>query len=206
MNQEMDAQILTDHSNDGIKEYDNPLPGWWTWIFVVTIVFSVFYFIYYHFGGPVDRTVAAEYDDEKRNLLLKQFGELGDLTPDRPTLVRFLNDEKWVKFGEGTYKTHCQSCHGPDGGGSVGPNLADSQWKNIRHIEDIGRAVAEGAGGAAMPAWKNRLHPNEVVMVSAYVASLLGSTPTNPKGPDGAVKIESWDSDIQSLNQSEAVE
>ena len=35
---------LTDHAYDGIREYDNPLPGWWTYLFVGTIVFSVLYF------------------------------------------------------------------------------------------------------------------------------------------------------------------
>ena len=32
-----------DHLYDGIQEYDNPLPGWWTWIFVGSIFFSLRY-------------------------------------------------------------------------------------------------------------------------------------------------------------------
>ena len=35
---------LTGHSYDGIDEYDNPMPGWWKWVFVGTIVWSVGYF------------------------------------------------------------------------------------------------------------------------------------------------------------------
>jgi cytochrome c oxidase cbb3-type subunit 3 len=31
---------LTDHSYDGIQEYDNPMPGWWVWLFVATVVYS----------------------------------------------------------------------------------------------------------------------------------------------------------------------
>ena len=30
--------------DDDIEEYDNPLPGWWSWIFAVSIVFSAVYF------------------------------------------------------------------------------------------------------------------------------------------------------------------
>ena len=43
---------LTGHDYDGIQEYDNPLPGWWRWIFIGTIIFSVFYALYWHLGGP----------------------------------------------------------------------------------------------------------------------------------------------------------
>jgi cytochrome c oxidase cbb3-type subunit 3 len=35
------------HSFDGIEEYDNPLPKWWFWLFVGTLVFSVGYLILY---------------------------------------------------------------------------------------------------------------------------------------------------------------
>ena len=27
---------LTGHDYDGIQEYDNPLPGWWKWLFVAS--------------------------------------------------------------------------------------------------------------------------------------------------------------------------
>jgi hypothetical protein len=37
-----DGQLL-DHVYDGIREYDNPLPGWWSWFFIATIVFSAGY-------------------------------------------------------------------------------------------------------------------------------------------------------------------
>ena len=192
---------LTDHSYDGIKEYDNPLPGWWTWIFIVTIAFSVVYWVWFHTGAP-NRSVLDQYQAESNRVLLAQFEKIGQLTADRATIAKYMQDPEWVKFGEATYKTHCQSCHGSDAGGNVGPNLTDTQWKNVKHLEDIGRVINQGAGGANMPAWANRLHPNEVVMVSAYVASLLGKPAANGKGPDGSNRIESWDADLQSLSAS----
>jgi hypothetical protein len=41
---------LTDHSYDGIHEYDNPLPGWWKWLFILTILFCFPYIAFYHSG------------------------------------------------------------------------------------------------------------------------------------------------------------
>ena len=44
---------LLDHDYDGIKEYDNPLPGWWKWLWILTILFSFVYFPFYHiYGAP----------------------------------------------------------------------------------------------------------------------------------------------------------
>ena len=37
----------TGHNYDGIEEYDNPLPSWWYWWFVLTIFYGAGYLIYY---------------------------------------------------------------------------------------------------------------------------------------------------------------
>ena len=50
----------TDHNYDGIEEYDNPLPGWWKWLFWLTIFFSVPYFFWYHIGEG--SSLQEEYD------------------------------------------------------------------------------------------------------------------------------------------------
>jgi len=44
--------IPMSHSYDGIREYDNPLPGWWKWLFIITVVISPFYLLYFHVGAP----------------------------------------------------------------------------------------------------------------------------------------------------------
>ncbi len=182
---------LTDHSYDGIQEYDNPLPGWWTWLFVGTIAFCPVYWVYFHSGDP-SRTVLAGYQQSVAANLKLQFAEIGELQPDRKTIVRYLDDPKWLVVGESTFQTHCTSCHGSHGEGKVGPNLTDDYWKNVKNIEDIAGVVKNGAANNAMPAWGNRLHPNEIVLVSAYVASLRGSAAgKGGKAPEGN-QIPPW--------------
>lgn len=165
---------LTGHQYDGIQEFDNPLPGWWKWLFVASIVASPPYWIYYHSGTP-GRTVIERYEVALADNARLQFAEVGELGGDRATIVKYMNETGWLTFGKSIYQTNCISCHKADGSGLVGPNLTDQYYKNVMHIEDIFTVVVNGAGGAAMPSWKNRLSQNEMVLVSAYVASLRGA-------------------------------
>lgn len=187
----MENSALTDHAYDGIQEFDNPLPGWWKWMFVGSIVFSVFYVMYFHIGAP-GRSVADQYDTALAANTLLQFKEIGDLEPTADNIMLYANKKSWLSVGQTVYKTNCISCHGRDGEGKVGPNLTDQFYKNVRKVEDIARVINQGAGNGAMPAWSNRLHPNEIVLVAAYVASLRGAkTAGEGKGPDG-VEIPAW--------------
>jgi cytochrome c oxidase cbb3-type subunit 3 len=182
---------LTGHSYDGIEEYDNPTPGWWVWLFALPIVLSPFYYVFYHSGVP-GRSIHEEYSVAVADNLRLQFAELGELKPDKATLLKYIADKRWLTVGESVYKTNCISCHGSAGEGKVGPNLTDDAWKNVYSIEDIAKVVALGAAGKAMPAWGNRLHPNEVVLVSCYVAAMRGSNPPAPVRPPEGKPIPPW--------------
>ncbi len=187
----MENNALTDHAYDGIQEFDNPLPGWWKWMFVGSIVFSFFYAMYFHIGAP-GRSVSDQYDTALAANTRLQFSEIGDLEPTADNIMLYANKKSWLSVGQTVFKTNCISCHGRDGEGKVGPNLTDQLYKNVRKVEDIARVIIQGAGNGAMPAWANRLHPNEVVLVSAYVASLRGAkTASEGKGPEG-VEIPAW--------------
>ena len=190
-NKSVTENVPLGHSYDGIREYDNPLPGWWKWLFVLTVVVSPFYLLYFHVGGPnrsVHEQFAAALDANQK----KKYADIGDLTPDAATLVKYMKDPEWNEVGKSIYKMNCVSCHGAEGGGVIGPNLCDENYKHIKKVEDIVKVINEGVAGGAMPAWATRIpNKNDIVMVSAYVASLRGTSPANPKGPDGS-PIAAW--------------
>ncbi len=180
---------LTGHCYDGIEEYDNPLPGWWKWLFVATIVFSLGYIPIYH--GTQARRITDYYEAAVAENLRLQFAELGDLTADNDVILKYSNDQKWVTVGKSVFSTNCVSCHGAQAQGLVGPNLTDDFWKQVQQPEDIAKIVREGAAGGAMPSWKNRLHPNEVVLVASYLVSLRGTNPPDAKQAEGK-PVEPW--------------
>ncbi|MBK8914981.1 MAG: c-type cytochrome [Phycisphaerales bacterium] len=188
---ERPLEHLRDHEYDGIQEYDNPTPGWWTGIFVLTVIFSVLYFPYYH-GTLPGRTMHAAYDASVAENLRLQFAEIGELAPDEPTLLRFMQpaQAEWLKVGDVVFKAQCQGCHGSEGQGGAGPNLTDDHYKNVRRLADIPLVIANGAANG-MPAWKTRLHPNEIVLVSAYVARMRGRNLASSRPPEGEI-IAPW--------------
>ena len=160
---------LTGHAYDGIQEYDNPLPAWWTWIFVATIGFAVIYFaVSLLSGGQMSARGSYDADELKREMAA------GVLKGDAKTLLRLSQDEDTKKIGATIFATYCVACHNKDGSGLLGPNLTDDYYINVRKIEDIPDVVANGRNNGAMPSWRTLLKPNEVIQVSAFVASLRG--------------------------------
>jgi cytochrome c oxidase cbb3-type subunit 3 len=181
-----EAKLLPGH--DGIQEYDNPIPSWMSWILGLTIVWSVIYVFYY--GLDYGQSNLAEYQASVAENVRLQFAEIGMLKPDEPTMLNYMGKPDWMAFGRSVYQSNCQSCHGPTGLGVVGTNLCDDSYKNVEKLVDIPKIVGGGAAGGQMPAWGSRLHPNEVVLVSAYVATLRGSA-SGGKAPEGKV-IPPW--------------
>jgi cytochrome c oxidase cbb3-type subunit 3 len=187
-----DDPRLMDHEYDGIREYDNPTPGWWHAIFAATVVFAFFYLFYWH-GNPDAPTIQQSWKEDQVAEFKKIFGALGDLKPDEPTLLKMMGDSKMMDVAAGIFTTNCAICHGRDGAGIDGsacPNLTDDAWKNVKVLADTYQVVTKGANNGAMPAWENRLQPNERVIVAAYIATLRAH-PRSGRAPEGTV-IPPW--------------
>ena len=62
---------VTGHAWDGdLQEWNNPLPGWWMWLFYITIVFALAYLFLYpglgSYGGYFKWSSQAQYQDEQK--------------------------------------------------------------------------------------------------------------------------------------------
>ena len=202
-NQRIDETPKTGHVFDGIEEFDNPLPVWWKWLFIASIAFSPFYFLFYH-GGAEGRSIEARYSVHLAEITRKQFSEIGELQPTEATLVKYMEKDSWMRVGKIVFQTHCVSCHGRNGEGKVGPNLTDEHFKNVKTITDIAKVIRNGAAAGAMPQWANRLHPNEVVLVSSYVATLRGEMLDGPRGAEGNL-IAPWPDPLPEAEASKTV-
>lgn len=173
---------LLDHSYDGIQEYDNPLPRWWVWIFYATIVFAVVYA--FDFTGNVKGPGRmAEYEAQLADAARRWPKASGPA--DATALSALATSPAALANGKTVFETTCSSCHRPDGGGLIGPNLTDEYWLHGETLVDVHRSIAEGVPEKGMPAWGKMLKPEQVDAVAVYVASLAGTNPPNPKEPQG---------------------
>lgn len=179
-----DEDRLLEHDYDGIKEYDNPLPRWWLWIFYATIIFVPFYYVAPGMLGENGGNVA-EYEADMAAYKASAPPPAPSITDE--ALFALAKDEEALEEGKEVYVKNCVSCHGPDGGGLIGPNLTDNAWIHGGAPTAIHKTIVEGVLAKGMPPWGRLLKPEEVDHVSAYVLSLQGTTPTNPKAPEGVV-------------------
>lgn len=76
--------------------------------------------------------------------------------------------------GEATYKARCAVCHGNDGVpksfAKGSPAFTDEAWKKETSLEAIEKVVAEGRN--KMPAFRNKLTPEEIKSVAAHLKTL----------------------------------
>jgi cytochrome c oxidase cbb3-type subunit III len=182
---EEEHEIILDHNYDGIKELDNSLPPWWLYGFYASIIFGAIYLLRYHvFNGDTQfDELETEYAEAK--IAIENYKKNAKDLVDINT-VEILTELSDLKAGQAIFETNCVACHKADGGGGIGPNLTDNYWISGGSIKDVFRTVSEGGrDGKGMIAWKTMLKPAEMAQVSSYVLQFQGTTPAEPKAPEG---------------------
>ena len=181
-----DQDHLLEHSYDGIQELDNPMPRWWVYLFWATIIFSILYFFNVPgFGvgkgriADYDRDIAAAASADAKRKAAQPAGASGE------QLAAMTKDASVVALGKQVFGQNCAACHRADAGGQIGPNLADDYWLHGGTLEQIHKTVVDGVLEKGMPPWGKVLKPNQLDAVVAYIYTLRGTNPPNPKAPQG---------------------
>ena len=187
---EDEAEIILDHNYDGIKELDNNLPPWWIYGFYASIVFAAVYLLRYHvFSGP-SQIDELETELADARIAIEAYKKTTKNLVDINTVTQ-LTEAADLSAGKTIFETNCVACHMADGGGGIGPNLTDPNWILGGDIKSIFKTVSEGGrSGKGMIAWKQQLKPLEMAQVSSYVLTFEGTTPANPKEPEGDVWVD----------------
>ena len=187
---EDEAEIILDHNYDGIKELDNNLPPWWIYGFYASIVFAAVYLLRYHvFSGP-SQIDELETELADARIAIEAYKKTAKNLVDINTVTE-LTEAADLSAGKTIFETNCVACHMADGGGGIGPNLTDPNWILSGDIKSVFKTVSEGGrSGKGMIAWKQQLKPLEIAQVSSYVLTFEGTTPANPKAPEGDVWVD----------------
>lgn len=177
---------LLDHEYDGIREYDNPLPRWWVWIFAGSFWFSIAYFFHYHLSHN-GQSVAAAYDADMQEARELQAKASLAQPVNEESLGKLMADAALMKDAKALFGLRCAPCHGANAEGLIGPNLTDSAWLHGQGtLTDIFGVIDQGVLAKGMPAWGKQLSPIEVRKLAAYVGTQRGKSVPG-KAAEGAV-------------------
>ena len=179
------ARAMTAHDNttghvwDGdLREMNNPLPRWWVWLFIITIVFALVYLALYPglgtFAGKLGWTQAGQYQaevDKGNEAVAPLYAKFAAMKPED-----IAKDPQAHAIGERLFMNNCSQCHGSDAHGSKGfPNLTDSDWLHGGTPEKIMETITLGRVGQMPPMAAAVGTPDDVKNVANYVLSLSGS-------------------------------
>ncbi|MDE2616737.1 MAG: cytochrome-c oxidase, cbb3-type subunit III [Burkholderiales bacterium] len=169
----------TGHVWDGdLREMNNPLPRWWVWLFIITVVFSLVYLFMYPGLGSSPGKLGWSQQGQYQAEMAKGEREVAPLyarfsAMSVPDMAR---DPQAMAIGERVFMNNCAQCHGSDARGSKGfPNLSDADWLYGGAPEQIKETLTKGRIGNMPPMAAAVGTPDDVKNVAHYVLSLSGS-------------------------------
>lgn len=174
-----EAPETTGHTwDEDLLEYNNPLPRWWVWLFLITVVFALVYLALYpglgSYTGAWNWTSAGQYQAE----LDKAEQAYGPIYAKfaAQDLKQVASDPEARAIGQKLFLNYCAQCHASDAGGSRGfPSLTDRDWLWGGEPEAIKASIAGGRTGV-MPPFETVLGEDGVKDVAHYVRALAGLT------------------------------
>ncbi len=176
---ESTADNTTGHVwDEDLTELNNPMPRWWMWMFVITIVFALGYLVLYpglgKFAGQLGWSTANEYQREmdKGNAeIAPVYARFASMKPEQ-----IAADPQAMAIGERLFMNNCAQCHGSDARGSKGfPNLTDGDWLHGGTPEKISETLHQGRVGVMPPMGEAVGSAEDVRNLAHYVLSLSGS-------------------------------
>ena len=168
--------------DEDLREMNNPLPRWWMWLFILTVVFSAVYLAFYpglgSYGGTLNWSSQKEFEAEEEAAHAAM----------APVYARFVNmnaaqlaqEPQAMGIGQRLFLNNCAQCHGSDARGSKGfPNLTDNDWLYGGSFEAIKSTITGGRNGVMPPMAAAVGNADDVRNVAHYVLSLSASPHDN---------------------------
>ena len=204
---EATGTATTGHVWDGIQELDTPMPRWWVWVFLASIIFSIGYVAVYPAIPLVNRATEGAFGWHSRTAVEQDIqSAYGKQAAFREQIAnasfdQIINDQQLYQFavsaGRSAFQVNCIQCHGSGAAGGPGfPNLQDDEWIWGGTIDDIAYTITHGVRNGTDDEARDSLMPNfgtdgllekpQIDDVSAYVLSLSGGTAEKGDATAGA--------------------
>jgi cytochrome c oxidase cbb3-type subunit 3 len=164
--------------DEDLRELNNPLPRWWMWLFVLTVVFAVVYLVLYPGLGSSKGTLGWTSLSQHQGEQALARAETAPLFAsfEGKSAAELTQMPQAMAIGERLFANNCAACHGSDARGSKGfPNLTDKDWLWGGTPEKIVETITNGRQGMMPPMAAAIGSAEDVRNVANYVLSLSGS-------------------------------
>ena len=161
--------------DETLEEYNNPMPKWWSWLFVITVIFALVYLALYpglgKFPGMLGWTSVGQYKIERERMdasIQPMYTKYEGMN-----FEALAADKQAMETGKRLYLTYCMQCHGADARGAKGfPNLTDGDWLYGGDSEQLTQTIAAGRMGVMPP--HAQLGADTIKDLANHVRSLAG--------------------------------
>lgn len=177
------GKVIEGHEFDGIQELDNPPPPWIMYVFYLSVLFSLGYWIYYHMTDAG----ALQEEEFKQEMAIAAKAEAKRVAAAPPVSSIASTDPVDLAAGKELYVGKaCFACHGMNGeGNAIGPNLTDNFSIHGCDFTNTIKIINNGVPAKGMTPYKGQMTQKETEQLSSYVLSLVGSEPANAKEAQG---------------------
>lgn len=164
--------------DEDLRELNNPLPRWWMWLFVITVVFAAIYLALYpglgSSPGSLKWSSTGQWEAEQAKAKAAM----------EPIYAKYVSmsaedlakDATAMGIGQRLFINNCAQCHGSDARGSKGfPNLTDDDWLWGGTHDAIKQSIAQGRQGNMPPMAAAVGSAEDVRNVAHHVLSLSDS-------------------------------
>ena len=162
--------------DENLEELNTPLPRWWLYLFIGTLIWGAGYLILYPGLGAYAGLLGWSQINQLEQEMQAADAAYGPIYAQfkNTDLRQLAQNEAALKIGESLYSSYCTTCHGSDARGARGyPNLRDSDWLYGGEPDNIKVSILQGRR-ALMPAWGEVLSAEDIFNVTAYVEQLSG--------------------------------
>ncbi len=185
----------TGHVWDGdLRELNNPLPRWWMWLFILTVVFALGYLAIFPGLGSFKGLLNWSADSEHSQDVTQFRAEVAPLYAgfSAQPVEALVKDARALAVGERLFMNNCAQCHGSDARGSKSyPNLtnANTAWLGERSAAHIVQTVTNGRTGMMPPMAEAVGGEAQMSELANYVLSLSGSPHNEIKAFSGKARF-----------------
>ncbi|MNS72926.1 Cbb3-type cytochrome c oxidase subunit CcoP [compost metagenome] len=169
----------TGHVWDGdLTELNNPVPTWWTWMYLLACLFALGYLFFMPGLGSYKGQLGYSSTEEVAQHQAKMANAVRPIYArfETMTVPQISQDAGAREIGQRLFLNNCAQCHGSDAkGGPSFPNLTDGDWLHGGSPEVIMKTIKEGRHGV-MPPWKAAIDAKTAGDIAQYVRSLSGLT------------------------------